>query len=143
MITKGDNNNAQDQNLVSLQDVEGIYVLRIPGVGSMMKSLSEPTTITILVLGITILFGVGFMISNKKQQALERQEFLEYKRMKELEENESKTKKTKSIKAEEESSEEDNSEDEEEEDDESEETSSKKKSSNNSHKKSSKKTKSK
>lgn len=142
-ITKGDNNNAQDQNLVSLQDVEGIYVLRIPGVGSMMKSLSEPTTITILVLGITILFGVGFMISNKKQQALERQEFLEYKRMKELEENESKTKKTKSIKAEEESSEEDNSEDEEEEDDESEETSSKKKSSNNSHKKSSKKTKSK
>lgn len=94
-ITKGDNNNTQDQNLVSLQDVEGIYVLRVPGVGSMMKSLSEPTTIMILVLGITVLFGVGFMISSKKQQALERQEFLEYKRLKELEESESKSKSSK------------------------------------------------
>lgn len=100
-ITKGDNNNTQDQNLVSLEDVEGLYVIRIPGVGSMMKSLSEPTTIMILVLGITILFGVGFMISTKKQQEKERLEFLEYKRMKELEESGSKTKKTKSKKAEE------------------------------------------
>lgn len=94
-ITKGDNNNTQDQNLVSLEDVEGIYVIRIPGVGSMMKSLSEPTTIMIIVLGITILFGVGFMISSKRQQALERQEFLEYKRLKELEDSESKSKSSK------------------------------------------------
>lgn len=101
-ITKGDNNASQDQNLVELSDVEGIYVMRIPGVGSMMKSLSEPTTIMILVVGITIIFGIGFMISNKKQQDQERLEFLEYKRMKELEEKgETKTKKTKSIKAEE------------------------------------------
>lgn len=107
-ITKGDNNSTQDLNLVALEDVEGIYVGRIPGIGSMMDSLSKPTTIMILVFGITIIFGIGFMISTKKQRELERKEFLEYKLMKELEEKKqkeelenSKTKKTKSIKAEE------------------------------------------
>ncbi len=85
-ITKGDNNSSQDRNLVELKDVEGIYVGRIPGIGSIMKSLSEPTTIVISVLVITLVFGVGFAISNKKQREIERQEFLEFKRMKELEE---------------------------------------------------------
>lgn len=107
-ITKGDNNTTQDLNLVSLEDVEGIYVGRIPGIGSMMDSLSKPTTIMILVVGITAIFVIGFMISNKKQQDAERKEFLEYKLMKELEEKKQKeelesdkTKKTKSLKAEE------------------------------------------
>lgn len=99
-ITKGDNNTSQDLNLVALTDVEGIYIGRIPGIGSMMSSLSQPTTILVLVLVITVAFGIGFAISNKKQKDLERLEFLEYKRMKELEEK-NKTKKTKSIKAEE------------------------------------------
>lgn len=93
-ITKGDNNSTQDQNLVALADVEGIYIGRIPGIGSMMDSLSKPTTVVILVLGITIIFAVGFMISTKKETAKEREEFLEYKRMKELE---AKTKKDKNL----------------------------------------------
>ena len=106
-ITKGDNNSTQDLNLVSLDDVEGIYVGRIPGIGSMMDSLAKPTTIMILVVGITIIFAIGFMISTKKQRDAERREFLEYKLMKELEEKKEKelesgkTKETKSIKAEE------------------------------------------
>ena len=82
-ITKGDNNNTQDQNLVELNDVEGIYVLRIPGIGSIMNSLSEPTTIIIVLLGITLIFVIGFVIANKKQRDLERQEFLEFKKMQE------------------------------------------------------------
>lgn len=89
-ITKGDNNSTQDRNLVELSDVEGIYIGRIPGVASIMKSLTEPTTIIILVLGITIIFVIGFSISTKKQKEMERKEFLEYKRMKELEENKEK-----------------------------------------------------
>jgi len=104
-ITKGDNNSTQDLNLVALEDVEGIYVGRIPGIGSMMDSLSKPTTIMILIFGITAIFVIGFMISNKKERDLERKEFLEYKLMKEKEEKErlenTKTKKTKSLKAEE------------------------------------------
>ena len=82
-ITKGDNNNTQDQNLVEYDDVEGLYQFRIPGIGSIMNSLSEPTTIIIVLLAITLIFIIGFTISTKKQRELERKEFLEYKKMKE------------------------------------------------------------
>ena len=81
-VTKGDNNSTQDLNLVALKDIEGIYIGRIPGIGSMMKSLSEPTTIVIVILIITIIFVIGFLISNKKQREAERRELLEYKKMK-------------------------------------------------------------
>lgn len=93
-ITKGDNNNTQDDNLVSYSDVEGIYVFRIAGVGSMMNSLAQPTTIIIIVLGITIIFVLGFSISTKKQREEERKEFLEYKRMKEEEQKKEEEKKS-------------------------------------------------
>ena len=82
-ITKGDNNGSQDRNLVSLSDVKGLYIGRIPGIGSIMNSLSEPTTIIIVILGITMIFVIGFVISNKKQREEERKELLEYKKMKE------------------------------------------------------------
>lgn len=81
-VTKGDNNNTKDQNLVELTDVEGIYVTRIPGIGNIMMSLSDTKTIIILALGITVIFVIGFSISNKKQRDLERKEFLEFKKMK-------------------------------------------------------------
>lgn len=84
-VTKGDNNTSQDKNLVEYKDVEGIYVTRIPGIGSMLSTLSEPTTIIILVLGVTIIFGVGFTITSRKERELDRLEFLEFKRQKELE----------------------------------------------------------
>lgn len=84
-ITKGDNNSSQDQNLVEFEDVEGIYVGRIANVGKIMNSLAEPTTILILGLGITVIFAIGYSISNKKLKDAEREEFLEYKRLKELE----------------------------------------------------------
>ncbi len=103
-ITKGDNNNTQDQNLVEYQDVEGLYVMRIPGFGSMMNSLAEPMTVLVIFLVISLAFIIGFTISSRRQREQERKEFLEYKKMKEEEEKkkeeESKTKKTKSIKAE-------------------------------------------
>lgn len=100
-ITKGDNNTTQDRNLVGFNDIEGLYIGRIPGIGSIMSSLSQPTTILIMVFGITTVFVIGFTISSKKQRELERQEFLEFKKMKEEMANAktSKTKKTKSIKA--------------------------------------------
>lgn len=85
-ITKGDNNSSQDNQLVELEDVEGIYVTRVPGVGTMLKSLSEPATIIIVVLAITVVFAVAFMLSNKKNLSQEQLEFLEYKRKKEQEE---------------------------------------------------------
>lgn len=101
-ITKGDNNNTQDLNLVAFEDVEGIYLGRLPGLGSMMDGLSNPTTLVIVILGITVIFVIGFSISNKKDRELERLEYLEFKRMKEemmAGKTASKTKKMKSIKA--------------------------------------------
>ncbi len=96
-ITKGDSNKSQDENLVEFKDVEGIYLMRFPGLGSAMNALSEPTTIIIVLLGITLIFVAGFSISSKKQRELEKKEFLEYKKMKEeqakVEEKESKEKK--------------------------------------------------
>ncbi len=97
-ITKGDNNQTQDENAVEYDDVEGIFVLRFPGMGSIMNSLSKPTTIIILLLGITLVFIIGFSISTKKQRELERQEFLEYKRMKEEQEKASSSTKKKTSK---------------------------------------------
>ncbi len=91
-ITKGDNNNTQDKNLVEFADVEGIYIARFPSLGSMMKSLSDPVTILIVFFGITLIFVVGFSISNKRQRDLERLEFLEYK--KKMEEEQQKEKET-------------------------------------------------
>lgn len=96
-ITKGDNNDSQDQNLVEFEDVEGIYAGRIPNVGSIMNSLAEPTTILILGLGITVIFIIGYSISNKKLKDEERKEFLEYKRLKELEELEKKQEEEKDV----------------------------------------------
>ena len=97
-ITKGDNNNTQDQNLVEYSDVEGKYVLRIPGIGSIMNSLAKPTTILIVLMGITLIFVIGFTISSKKQRDLEKAEFLEYKRQKEEEELKAKEAKKKTSK---------------------------------------------
>lgn len=89
-ITKGDNNNTQDKNLVEFDDVEGIYITKFPSLGSMMKSLSDPVTILIIFFGITLIFVIGFSISNKRQRDQEHLEFLEYKRLKEEEEQKEK-----------------------------------------------------
>lgn len=91
-VTKGDNNVSQDENLVEYKDVEGIYVTRIPGFGNIFNELSKPTTIIILVIGVTLIFMLLFQISNKKLKEQERQEFLEYKKMMEEKKKTSKEK---------------------------------------------------
>lgn len=86
-ITKGDNNTSQDKNLVSFSDVEGLMVGKIPGFGSLMDGLSKPTTIIIILLGITLAFVIAFMISFKRQHLIDQKEYLEFKKMKEEAEN--------------------------------------------------------
>ncbi len=85
-VTKGDNNSSQDQNLVELSAVEGLYVTKITGLGNIFNSLAKPTNIIILFLIVTLGFGIGFYISTKKERNIEHQEFLEYKRQKQLQE---------------------------------------------------------
>lgn len=83
-VTKGDNNNTQDQNLVEYKDVEGIYVGRVPLVGTILNELAKPVNAVILVMGITIIFILLFQRSSRKIKLEEQAEFLAYKREKEL-----------------------------------------------------------
>ena len=82
-VTKGDNNSSQDRYLVKYKDVEGIYITRIPGVGQALNELSKPTTMIIVILGITIVFILLFSISNKKLRKKEQEEYRRYLREKE------------------------------------------------------------
>ena len=82
-VTKGDNNSSQDRYLVKYKDVEGIYITRIPGVGQALNELSKPTTMIIVILGITIVFILLFSISNKKMRKKEQEEYRRYLREKE------------------------------------------------------------
>ncbi len=82
-ITKGDNNDSQDQNLVAFDEVEGLYIMRIPSLGTLMNKLAEPTNFLIIALVVTVIFVVSFSISFKKQRAEEMKEFLEFKKLKE------------------------------------------------------------
>lgn len=77
-VTKGDNNDSQDQNLVEYKDVEGIYITRISGIGKALNELSKPTTIVIVILAITVIFILLFQISNKKLKRQEQEEYLEF-----------------------------------------------------------------
>lgn len=84
-VTKGDNNSSQDRYLVKYKDIEGIYITRIPGVGQALNELSKPTTMIIVILGITIIFILLFSISNKKLRRKEQEEYRRY--LKEKEQN--------------------------------------------------------
>lgn len=55
-ITKGDGNNAEDQELLSPQMIVGRMVTFIPGVGSLLMLLSSPVGLVLmLILGILII----------------------------------------------------------------------------------------
>ena len=97
-VTKGDNNNSQDQNLVEYKDVEGIYVTRIPMVGTVLSELAKPANAIIIVLGISLIFILLFTRSNRKLRLEEEKEFLEYKKQKELMNNKVELPKKKEVK---------------------------------------------
>ncbi len=70
-LTKGDANNAEDQDLVHQDKLVGIYRSRIPGVGDFILFMKEP-------LGMVIFIGIpvmGFLIYDifRRQQAAQRE----------------------------------------------------------------------
>ncbi len=81
--TKGDNNNANDINLVEMDKVEGIYTGRIPKLGNFLIFLQQPIGLAVVLL-IILVIGLGCLyFMNRKESKKEREEFEEYKRMKE------------------------------------------------------------
>lgn len=86
--TKGDNNNTEDAKLVLANEVEGVYVFKISGLGNVLMFLKEPKSLVILLL-VTLVLGLTWIqimdkIENKnKMQEDEKykKEFEEFKKM--------------------------------------------------------------
>ena len=87
--TKGDNNNVEDDFIVSSDAIEGIFVNKIPGLGSILLFLGKPIGLLMVILVIiivsTALYFVKFGYSTKDAELM--REFQEFKRNKELNNN--------------------------------------------------------
>ena len=87
--TKGDNNNVADDFIVSSDAIEGIFVNKIPGLGSILLFLGKPIGLLMVILVIiivsTALYFVKFGYSTKDAELM--REFQEFKKNKELNNN--------------------------------------------------------
>ena len=87
--TKGDNNNVADDFIVSSDAIEGIFVNKIPGLGSILLFLGKPIGLLMVILVIiivsTALYFVKFGYFTKDAELM--REFQEFKRNKELNNN--------------------------------------------------------
>ena len=91
--TKGDNNSAEDLNLVEMSAVEGVYVAKIPKVGNFLMFMQQPIGLAVVLLVILVIGLIWLYFVNKKDQKIiskeeeqDRKEFEEFKRMKQQEE---------------------------------------------------------
>ena len=87
--TKGDANNSSDNNLVAMEDVEGVYFAKINGVGNFLMFMQKPMGLVMVLLIILVVGLVWLYVVNKKDEKKylledekERLEFEEYKKMK-------------------------------------------------------------
>ena len=90
--TKGDANNAEDTNLVAMEDVEGLYVGRIAKAGNFLMFMQKPmglfiVLLVILVVGLLWLYIISKRDDKKysKEEEKDRLEFEEFKRQREIE----------------------------------------------------------
>ena len=90
--TKGDANNIEDANLVEMEDVEGLYVGRLAGVGNFLMFIQKPIGLCTVLLVILVIGLIWLYLVNKKDEKeyrkmdeKERLEFEEFKRQKEAE----------------------------------------------------------
>ena len=63
--TKGDNNNADDADLVQTKDIEGIYVFKISGLGDILMDLKEPKNLAMILLVILVIGLIWINILDK------------------------------------------------------------------------------
>lgn len=98
-VTKGDNNNSEDQGTISKNDIVAKYVTRLNGMGKLMASFQSPITmILILVIGILICVLVSTDKEGNPIITEEEKEYEEFLKYKENSEKEKKSTKTKEVK---------------------------------------------
>lgn len=78
-VTKGDNNNVADSDLVKPKDIEGIFVKRYPGLGNVILILQEPSTLIISLLVIITCGLLIIIVDNNKLSSDERKVLEEYR----------------------------------------------------------------
>ncbi len=90
--TKGDANNSEDANLVAMEDVEGIYVGKIAGLGKFLMFMQKPMGLCVVLLVILVIGLIWLYIVNKrdekkyrKEEEKDRQEFEEFKKQRDIE----------------------------------------------------------
>ena len=91
--TKGDNNNTKDEDIVCKDNVEGIYVSRIPKIGSFISFIQQPLGFTIMMLSLVIICIFIYLITNRKSNnGLSEEELKEFEEFKKYKNNKSKEK---------------------------------------------------
>lgn len=78
--TKGDNNNTEDAKLVLANEVEGVYVFKISGLGNVLMFLKEPKSLVILLLATLVLGLIWIQIMDKIENKNKIQEDEKYKK---------------------------------------------------------------
>lgn len=74
LVTKGDNNNASDADVVSIKDVEGKYLFKLSGFGNFVLMLQEPLTLFIILVVVVVVGVIWIMIGKNKLSKNERKE---------------------------------------------------------------------
>ena len=78
--TKGDNNNTEDAKLVLANEVEGVYVFKISGLGNVLMFLKEPKSLIILLLATLVLGLTWIQIMDKIESKNKKQDDEKYKK---------------------------------------------------------------
>lgn len=98
-VTKGDNNNSEDQGTINKDDIVAKYVTRLNGMGKLMASFQSPITmVLILVIGILVCVLVSTDKEGNPIITEEEKEYEEFLKYKENSEKEKKSTKTKEVK---------------------------------------------
>ena len=81
-ITKGDNNNTQDEEPVCPNQIEGKLIKIVPVLGSVILFIQKPYGIVIMIMALVIISILIYGSSKEKISKEELEEFKEYKRKK-------------------------------------------------------------
>lgn len=64
--TKGDNNNVSDRNLVKYNQIEGVYIAKIPKIGTLLATLKNKVVIISIILTLYIIYSHNLKKERKK-----------------------------------------------------------------------------
>ena len=64
--TKGDNNSTNDPNLVKYNDIEGIYIYKIEGLGNIINYAQNTPVMIIILIVLYIIYKIFARKDNRK-----------------------------------------------------------------------------